>query len=74
MRERLRPGQRVLLRVLRRLGEGRVLARVMGLQVVLESELPLSVGDTHWAIVGHLGDPIILRLCKAEGRGVDVLG
>ncbi|RKY62423.1 MAG: hypothetical protein DRP95_01570 [Candidatus Latescibacterota bacterium] len=73
LQDRLRPGQRVPLKVLRRLSDGRMLAKVSGVQVILEAELPLSVGGTYWAVVGHLGDPIALRICKAGGHGVDVL-
>jgi len=74
LREHLRPGQRVPLRVLRRLSDGRMLAKISGVQVVLKADVPLSAGHTYWAVVGHLGDPIALRICRAEGRGVDVLG
>lgn len=68
LRERLRPGQCVLLKVLRRLSDGRMLARMSDVKVVLEADVPLSAGHTYWAVVGHLGDPIVLRICKVEGR------
>lgn len=68
LKERLRPGQRVLVEVMRRLPCGRMLAKVSDVLVVLEAELALSVGETYWAVVGHLGDPIVLRICKVEGR------
>ncbi|HIE03676.1 MAG TPA: hypothetical protein EYP61_02835 [Candidatus Latescibacteria bacterium] len=73
LRGQLRPGQRVPIRALRRLSDGRMLAKVLDVQVILEADFPLAVGDTHWAIVGHLGDPIVLRICKTEGQGIDVL-